>query len=234
MPPLTGAALTGWSTPEAILLILIGLIFAAAGWTVFGLSVVLAGALAGTYLGVLAAEKFQIDFRIAVVAGALVCGLAAVLLKRVAIFFVAGICGAGFSWWGFAALYPAASETLRLVVTAVVFTASGTLAAFLLRPVIIIATAFGGGASVALGAMSLAERYAPLSLAGRWGTVHNRRERFPCRFAIRHRCSTRLGQGSQNAPRGGRRADNNPPLQKLIFGNHHRHLFGMISQTFAK
>ena len=171
MPPLTGAALTGWSTPEAVLLILIGLIFAAAGWTVFGLSVVLAGALAGTYLGMLAAEKFQIDFRIAVVAGALVCGLAAVLLKRVAIFFVAGICGAGFSWWGFAALYPAASETLRLVVTAVVFTASGTLAAFLLRPVIIIATAFGGGASVALGAMSLAERYAPLSLAGRWGTV---------------------------------------------------------------
>jgi len=171
MPPWTEAALTQWSTPEALLLIVIGIIFAAAGWTIFGLAIILLGALGGAYLGMLASANFVIHPALAVAAGALVCGLAAVLLKRIAVFFAAGACGAGFTLWAFSAFYPAASSTLSLVITGVVFAVSGTLAAFLLRPVIIIATAFGGGASVALGAMSLAERHAPSTLAGRWGTV---------------------------------------------------------------
>ncbi len=171
MPPWTESALTQWSTPEALLLIVIGIIFAAAGWTIFGLAIILLGALGGAYLGMLASANFVIHPALAVAAGALVCGLAAVLLKRIAVFFAAGACGAGFTLWAFSAFYPAASSTLSLVITGVVFAVSGTLAAFLLRPVIIIATAFGGGASVALGAMSLAERHAPSTLAGRWGTV---------------------------------------------------------------
>lgn len=171
MPPWTESALTQWSTPEALLLIVIGIIFAAAGWTIFGLAIILLGALGGAYLGMLASANFVIHPALAIAAGALVCGLAAVLLKRIAVFFAAGACGAGFTLWAFSAFYPAASSTLSLVITGVVFAVSGTLAAFLLRPVIIIATAFGGGASVALGAMSLAERHAPSTLAGRWGTV---------------------------------------------------------------
>jgi len=170
-PPWTEAALTQWSTVEAILLILIGIVFATAGWTVFGLAIILLGALGGAYLGMLASAKFVVHPAIAVAAGALLCGLAAVLLKRVAVFFAAGACGAGFTLWAFTAFYPAASSTLSLVITGIVFAVSGTFAAFLLRPVIIIATALGGGASVALGAMSLAERHAPATLASRWGTI---------------------------------------------------------------
>jgi len=148
------------------------MIFACLGWSIFGVTVVLVGALGGAYLGMLASASFEINQAIAVIAGALVCGLAAVLLKRVAMFIVGGACGAGFVFWAWNAFYPEDYRSaIALILMGVAFVAIGALAAFLLRPIIIVATSIGGGACVALGTMVLAEAYAPAHINERWGSV---------------------------------------------------------------
>jgi len=127
--------------------------------------------MGGEYAGMKGAEKYALNPGIAVAAGALVCGLAAVLLKRIAVFFVAGACGALLSIWAVNAFYPSGSQTVVLVTPGLTFTVSGALSAVFLKPIIIVATSLGGGGAVALGAMTIAKKNAAPTIAGKWDTV---------------------------------------------------------------
>ena len=168
-----------WQPPEQVLAVvpaivvaglcfLIGAVFVFWGWKIFRVAWVLMGALVGWAVGVAVAAPLGVGALLVALPLAIICGLLAIFLLQVAVFFIAGLWGA-FLVLGAQEVIQAAAA--RYVAAVVAFFIVGILAVLLWRPVITFLLAMFGAGLVA-DAVGLTADIARPGAAARWETAH--------------------------------------------------------------
>ncbi len=159
------------SVVEAILVLLLGLLYLFYGWQVFGVMVTTSGVLVGAAIGYYLSLRLGIRPYILTALTGITGGLVSVPARRVTVFLLAGICGGGVAVW---LVYMGTGQAYSLATILAGlggFLLLGILAALFLRPVVVGVSSLVGAVGCSWATAIFAGRLAPGALHPYWRGV---------------------------------------------------------------